>query len=177
MSLPALVSGLGLVVADLDHVDLQFQAEEHAAESQRAAPLSGAGLGSQPLDALFLVVVSLGDGGIGLVAARLAGAFVLVENLGRGIQRLLQAVGALQYGRPPGGIDILDLFRDIDVALLADFLHDKLHREKRGQVCRAYRLFGGRMEIRRQWFRQVGLNVVPLRRHLLLFKIKPSGFH
>ena len=85
-----------LVVADLDHVDLELDTEETAGKRQGAAPLTGAGLGGDPLGTLFLVVVCLGDGRIRLVAAGRAGAFVLVENLGRGIQSFLQTVGAVQ---------------------------------------------------------------------------------
>ena len=48
-----------LVIADLDHVDFQVDAEEVAGHGQRAAPLPGAGLGGQGFGAGFLVEADL----------------------------------------------------------------------------------------------------------------------
>ncbi len=75
-----------LLVADLDHVDLDLEAEQLAGEGQRRAPLAGAGLGGQALDACLLVVEGLGHRRVGLVAAGRADALVLEENLGRGVR-------------------------------------------------------------------------------------------
>ena len=80
-----------LLIAHLDHVDLAFHAEEVAGQGERAAPLAGAGLGGDALDALLLVVVGLGDGRVGLVAAGRADALVLVVDLGRGVRAFLEA--------------------------------------------------------------------------------------
>ena len=46
--------------------------------------------------------------------------------------------------------DILHLFGDVDVALLADLLHDEAHREERRQVGRAHGLQRDRVQHGRQ---------------------------
>ena len=79
-----------LVVADAHHVDRRTHVEDRAGHGQRAAPLARAGLGGDALDALHLVVVGLRDGGVGLVAAGRADALVLVVDVRRGVERLLQ---------------------------------------------------------------------------------------
>ena len=55
-----------LVVADAHHVDSHSRPKMRAGEGQRAAPLAGAGLGGQPLDAGLAVVVGLGTAVLGL---------------------------------------------------------------------------------------------------------------
>ena len=65
-----------------------------AGEGERRAPLAGAGLGGQPLDAGFLVVEGLRHRRVRLVAAGRADALVLVEDARRRIERLLQPAGA-----------------------------------------------------------------------------------
>src|SRR5690606_12068452 len=67
-----------LVIAHTHHEHLDLEAEYGAGESERRAPLPGAGLGADPPDTLFLAVEGLGDGGVGLVAAGGADALVLV---------------------------------------------------------------------------------------------------
>ena len=84
-----------LVVRGADHVDLDLEPEDRAGEGQRAAPLAGARLGREPLDALLLVVERLGERGVGLVAARRADALVLVVDVRRRIERLLEPMGAV----------------------------------------------------------------------------------
>ena len=59
-----------LMVAHLDHEDLALDVEHLAGEGERGAPLAGAGLGGQPVDALHFVIVSLGDGRIRFVGYR-----------------------------------------------------------------------------------------------------------
>ena len=90
-----------LVVAHAHHVDLAFQAEERARHGQRRAPLPRARLRRQALGAFLLVVVGLRHRGVRLVRAGRAHAFVLVVNLRRRIQRLLQPARAKQRRRPP----------------------------------------------------------------------------
>ena len=60
----------------------------------------------EALDALHLVVVGLGDGGVGLVAAGGADALVLVVDVGRRVERLLQPAGADERRRPPDAVDL-----------------------------------------------------------------------
>ena len=83
-----------LLIADLYHVNLAVQAEVGAGHGEGRAPLAGAGLGGDALEALLLCVVGLGDGGIQLVAAAGIVALKLVIDVGRGLELLLQAVSA-----------------------------------------------------------------------------------
>ena len=88
-----LAEGL-LLIGALDHVDLAVQAQVAAGHGQGRAPLAGAGLGGQALDALLLGIICLSDGRIELVAARGVVAFELVIDLRRGLQLFLQTVGS-----------------------------------------------------------------------------------
>ena len=82
---------------------------------QGGAPLAGAGLGGDPLQALLFGVVGLGDGGVELVGTRGVVPLKLVVNLGRGLELLLQAVGPDQGGGAVHLIEIPDLLGDGDV--------------------------------------------------------------
>ena len=81
-----------LVVGDphLKHGNINIK--QRTGEGERRAPLTGTGFRSEGTNACFPVVERLGNGGIGLVAARRAHAFVLVENLRRCAKRLLEPV-------------------------------------------------------------------------------------
>ena len=114
-----------LVVARADHVDLDLEPEERAGEGERAAPLPGAGLGRDALDARFLVVEGLRDGGVRLVAAGRADALVLVVDVGRRIERLLEAVRPVERAGPVQAVGVADLLGDLDLALAADLLADQ----------------------------------------------------
>ena len=85
-----------LLIADLDHVDLALDTVHLAGKAQRAAPLAGAGLGGQAGHALFHVVVGLGNGGVGLVAAGRADAFIFVVDLGRRVQCRFPAASPIE---------------------------------------------------------------------------------
>ena len=157
-----------LLIRHLHHVDLALQAEHLAGQRERRAPLTGAGLGRQPRDLFLLVVVGLGDGRVRLVAAGRAHALVLVVDAGRPADGLLQPPGAVERRRPPQPVDVADLVGDLDPALLADFLLDQLHGEQRRQVGRPDRLLGAGVQHRRRRRLEVGLDVVPLGRDVLL---------
>ena len=150
-----------LLIADLDHEDLDFEAEQLPGEGERRAPLPGAGFGRQLLDAGFLVVVGLRHRRVGLVAAGRADALVLVEDARRRIERLFEAARAEQRRRPPQLVNLAHRLGDFDPALGGHFLRDQRHREDRRQVGRSDRLLGARMQRRRQRLRQVGRDVVP----------------
>jgi len=128
-----------LVVADAHHVDRAFHSEELAGQSQGAAPLSGPRLGGQPLDAGALVVVGLRHGGVGLMAAGRAGAFVLVIDMRRGVERLFETARAVERRGPPEPVDVHHLARNVDLRLGREFLLDQLHREDGSQVLRRQR--------------------------------------
>ena len=70
-----------LLVADLDHIDLNLNAEHRPSHAQCTSPLPGAGLRGYALDALHLVVVALSYSGIGLMATSLACPFIFIEDL------------------------------------------------------------------------------------------------
>ena len=82
-----------LIVGDPDHVDFDFEAEQRAGEGERRTPLPRAGLGRELGHALFLVVKSLGDGGVRLVAAGRADALVFVEDARRSFRAPARAAG------------------------------------------------------------------------------------
>ena len=54
--------------------------------------------------------------------------------MGRRIQGLLQAAGAIERRGTPLGVDLAHFAGNLDLALRADFLHDQGHGKERGQV-------------------------------------------
>ena len=150
-----------LVVGDLDHVDLDLEAEQRAGEGERRAPLPRAGLGRELRDAFLLVVEGLGHGGVGLVAAGGADALVFVEDARGRSERLLQPPSAIKRRRAPHAIDVADRLRDLDLPFAAHFLADERHRKQRAKIVRPDRLTRARMQHRGRRRRQVGDDVVP----------------
>ena len=126
-----------LVVADAHHVDGALEAHEPAREREGGAPLACPGLGRQAPDALLAVVVRLRDGGVRLVAAGGRDALVLVVDVGRGVEELLEAPGAEQGRRAPEAVDLAHLVRDGDDGLSRDLLLDDLLRERAARKPRA----------------------------------------
>src|SRR4030042_4212017 len=92
-----------LIEADSNHEYFAFESQEVAGEGERAAPLSGAGLGRNLLDAHMLVVPNLGNGRVRLVASGRTHAFVFVIDAGRGLQVTLQVNGSPERGGTPPG--------------------------------------------------------------------------
>ena len=123
-----------LVVADAHHEDLALEAEEGAGHGQRGTPLAGAGLSGKVRDAFLLVVPGLRDGGVELVRAGGADAFIFVINARRRIESLLKPARANERRRTPLRINLPHLFRNLDLALGADFLHDERHGKQRRQI-------------------------------------------
>src|SRR5215204_4647592 len=75
-------SPVGLLLeADADHVDRAIETHHTAGERHRRTPLARAGLCGKSLYTLLAIVVGLGDGGVGFVAARRADTFVLVVDV------------------------------------------------------------------------------------------------
>ena len=106
------------MITGVDHVHGQVEPEDRAREGQRAAPLAGAGFRGQPSNAVGFVVVSLGDGGVGLVAAGGTDALVLVVDVGGGIEGTFEPAGAEERGRPPQPIHVAHLVGDLDGLVL-----------------------------------------------------------
>ena len=140
-----------LVERRTDLPDLAVEPENAAGKGERGSPLPGAGLGGQPAYAVDRVVVGLRHGGVGLVRADGRDALVLVVDVRGGVERLLEAAGAVQRRRPPQPVDVEHLAGDVDVALAGDLLRDQLRREQRCQVVGADRLQGARVQ--RRWRR------------------------
>ena len=80
--------GLLLVAEHLTMIDLAVQTQVCAGHGQGRAPLAGAGLGGNALEALLLGVIGLGDGAVQLVGAGGIVALKLVVDLRRGAQGL-----------------------------------------------------------------------------------------
>src|SRR5262249_12715310 len=99
-----------LLIRDLDHVDLALQAKEAARHRQRRAPLTGARLGADARDLLLLVVVRLGHRGVRLVTPGGAHTLVLVVDVGRRAERLLESARAEERRGPPPAPDAPPLF-------------------------------------------------------------------
>lgn len=94
-------------------------------KGQSAAPLPGPGFRGQPTDTFLFVVIGLGHGGIGLVAARRANAFVLVVDPSRRLQGLLKIAGPAQRSRPSETIDFFHFLGDFNPGFRAYLLLDK----------------------------------------------------
>jgi hypothetical protein len=159
-----------LVVRHLDHVHEALEAEHLRGHGQGRTPLARARLGRQLHGAFGLVVVGLGNRGVGLMRAGRADALVLVEDLGRGAQRLLPLRGADERRGTPDLVDLLHFFRDLDVVVHGHFLHDERHGEERSEVCRTQRLQRTRMERRRRRSGKIRGEVVPTRWHPVFAK-------
>ncbi len=151
-------------------------------KGQGTAPLAGAGFGGQPFDPLPLVVIGLGHGTVGLVAAGGRNPFILKVNPGLGPQFFFQKIGADQRRGPPDRPDVQDLLRDIDMAVGTHFLFEKPHRENGRHQIRGQRLIGGGIQRRQQTVGNIGNDVVPLGyafvigKKNLFFHHTPLGF-
>ncbi|OPZ93279.1 MAG: hypothetical protein BWY73_00396 [candidate division TA06 bacterium ADurb.Bin417] len=165
-----------LLVAALDHVDRALEAQQLAGQRQGAAPLAGSGFSREAGDALLLIVVSLGDCGVGLVAAGRAGALVLVPDLGLGAQGLLQPAGPAERSWSPEPVDLQDRIGNFDPAFARDLLGHQAFGKDRVEVLRFQRFAGGRVAGRRQRGFQIGQEVIPLLRNFLLGE-ENSFFH
>ena len=158
---------LGLIaVAHLP--DVTGQAEDTARERQRSAPLPGAGLGGQSGDAGQLVVVRLRHRRVRLVAADGGSALVLVVDAGLGAERSFESVGPIHRCGTPQPVDLADFLGDLNPAFGAQFLLDEPWREDGGEVVCLDRLLRARVQVRGSRSGQIGRDVVPVRRDLVL---------
>ena len=139
--------------------------------------MPGTGLGGEVLGAFLFVVVGLRQGGVQLVRAGGAHAFILVVNVRRRIQRLFQAAGAEERRGTPLRIKLPHFAGNLDLALLAHFLQNQTHGKQRRQVVGTERLQGSWMQRRRHRRGQIGGNVVPGKRNAILRQVVLDGFH
>ena len=157
-----------VVEAHLDHVDDDLEAEHGPGQGERRAPLTGTGLGGDPLHAFLFVVEGLRDGGIGLMTAGRAHALVLVVDLRRRLERFLQSTCPVEWRGAPLPIDLAYRLGDLDLALAAHLLLDHGTREDHRQIVRRNGLLGARMQDRIERRRKIGVDVVPSAREMLL---------
>ena len=122
-----------LVEADSDHINLTFEAEKGAGKGQRATPLTCAGFSGEAFNAELLIVPGLWHGGIGLVAAGRADAFILVIDFGGSAEVLFEVDGPFEGGWSPAIKDLKYFIGDVYPFLGADFLLDEVHWEDRRQ--------------------------------------------
>ena len=165
------------VVGDAHHVHLAVDAQERAGHRQRAAPLSGAGLGGELRHPFLPVVERLRHRRVGLVRADRRDALVLVVEARGGIELPFQAPRPEQRRRAPQPVYLSDRLRNRYLPLPADLLLDQRQCEQRRQVIGTDRVHPARMDHRRQRFRQVGLDVVPGGGNLGLRQIEANRLH
>ena len=151
-----------LAIAHLHHVHRHVKSEKLARKRHGCPPLSGTRLCSDSLDPCLLIIKSLGDGCVRLVAARRAHALVFIIDLCRSAERLLEPVRAKERRGPPEGINVEHLFGNVDPAFCCHFLFDKRHGEDRREVIRSYRLFCAGMKGRLWQVWHISHDVVPL---------------
>ncbi len=158
-----------LLVERCPHLeDLTLDVEDRAGIRQRGAPLPSSRLGDHLPGACLLVEERLGDRGVWLVRARRADALVLVVDVRRSPQGLLEPPRPEQGSRPPRAVHVDDLSRNVDVGLGRHLLFDESHRKQRSEVIRGRRLHRPRVEGRRRRRRQIRRHVVPARGDLRL---------
>ena len=166
-----------LVVADLDHVNLQVYAEVLGRECDRRAPLPRARLGGQAADALLVVVVGLRHGGVGLVRSGRRDALVLEIDFRGRAERLLQPRSPHERRGSPYFVNLLHLFGNVDEPLRGHLLIDQLFGENGAHLLFGYGLLGRGMQRGQRFVGHVGHDVVPLRGHLILGQAEFFRFH
>ncbi len=105
-----------------------------------------------------------------------AGALVLVIDVRRRIERLLQAPRAIERRGAPQAIDVHHLARNIDLRLRGELLLDQFHRKDRRQILRRQRLMSARMQRRGERLRERWQHVHPDRGDLAVGKKEFGGF-
>lgn len=161
--------------ADPYHEYLAVDAEKLAGQCQGRAPLPGSRFGGDVFSAGLLVEIGLGNGGIKLMGSTRGNTFVLVIDMGGCVQRFLKPHGPKKRGGAPEGVDIADLFRNVDSVLGAHLLHDEVHGKDGGHQIGCDGLLSARVKGRRQGGGEVGKDVVPLGGNIFLGEIKTIG--
>ena len=106
-------------------------------------------------------------------------AFELIIDLGRGLQLLLQTVGAHQRRGPVHAVEAQDLLGDgVLPGGVVQLLLDQLVAEHAGELGGSHGLMGARVQERRRLFLHVGPDVVPILGHLRFAEVDLVGdFH
>ena len=165
-----------LLIGALDHIYLAVQAQIGAGHGQGSAPLTGTGLGSDTLQTLVLGVIGLGDGGVQLVGAGGVVAFKLVVDLGRGLELLLQAVGADQGGGTVHFVEVQYLLGNGNVrCVVVQFLFHQLVTEHCAKLLGGHRLESTGIKEGGGLVFHVGPDVVPGLGHLAFFQVDFVG--
>ena len=161
-----------LLIAHLDHVHLAVQAEIAAGHGKRGAPLARSGLCSDALQALLLCIISLGNGGIQLMAAAGVVSFKLVVNLRRGLELFFQAIRPDQRRGTIHLIKIPDLLRNLDISVFViQFLPHQFLAEYSAELFGRHGLMGTGIEQRCRFVLHIRPDVIPALRHLTFFQI------
>ena len=137
--------------------------------------MTGSGFGYKPLSALLTVVVSMCQGRVRLVTSCWAEIFSLVEDLGRGLEILLESPRPYKGCWPPYlDIGVSNRFRDRDILFGADFLANQFFCEDSLQGGGVDGLLGSGVERWRQGLGKISLNIVPASRNFVLRQTNPS---
>ena len=103
-----------LVVADLYHIDSQFQSEMFGGHSHGSSPLSGACFGRDIGHAFLFAEIGLRNSGIQFMRSDRADTFVLEVDVSRRVECFFKSVSADQRSRTPDFIHVANFFRDFD---------------------------------------------------------------
>ena len=166
-----------LLIADLNHVDGQFEPERLRCVRERRPPLARAGLGGYVGHTFLFAVISLRDGRVQLVRPDRTHTLVFKIDVRRSAERLFEAVSAYQRRRTVILILFAYRLRDVDPCVcLVQLLIGQRLREDRIKVRGFQRLACGGIQRRHRFIDHVGLYVVPLGRDFALRQEESFGF-
>ena len=161
-----------LFIGDLYHINFTVKIQISARHGKGGTPLAGTCFGGHAFETLILRVERLCDRGVELVAAAGVVAFIFVVDLRRCAELFFQTVSADERGGPVHLVEITDLLRDLDVAVIVvEFLLDKLFAEYAAELLGGHRLPGAGVEKGRRLFLHIRPHVIPFFRHFLLGEI------
>ena len=142
--------------------------EEGTRHGKGGAPLAGARLRRDAVEALLLRVVGLRDGGVELVAAGGVVAFELVVDFGRRIQFLFKEIGADQRRRAVHAVEVENRLRNRNIRrVVVELLLDEFITEDMAELFEGAGLVGGGIENRRGLGLHVRADIVPCLREFV----------
>ena len=171
-----------LLIRALDHEDLQVKAQIRASHGKGCAPLPGARLGRNALEALLLGIVRLRDSGVQFVTSGCIVALKFVIDFRRGAEFFFQTVCAHQRRRTVHLVKVTNFLRNGNIRrVIVQFLLDQFVAEDRAQIVKAHGLAGAGVHGRRGFIFHVCANIIPILGHLRLRQIdlvrNVFGFH